>query len=372
MTDIAARRLLAQRLAGDAFDSAVDAVRQLGAVQAQDYAGAKWGLAQRTSGATDAELDRLFDEGAILRTHVMRPTWHFVLPEDIRWLLDLTSPRLVAGLAGRYRNLELDQRTIERAIELFGEWLSGGRSATRAELGASLRAAGISPEGQRLPHLLIAAETRGMIVSGPRRGREFTYMLLEDRAPRARPLDREQALAELTRRYFRSHGPAQVQDFAWWSGLTMADVRAGLALAGSALDHRVVEDREYWFDSGAPPAPAPTPAAHLLPNYDEFTVAYRDRAALLPRNQPFDLSAFNLLSNLVTVDGRARGEWRRTQAANALRVEVRLLGPLDGPAEAALGGAAERFGRFAGRPADLQLVRRPPDPGWGEEASHAG
>lgn len=366
MTDILARRLLAQRLVGDHFYSAVEAVRWLGAVQSQDYRAAQWGLAQRTTAATEAELDRLFDEGAILRTHLMRPTWHFVMPEDIRWLLELTSPRLVAGLAGRYRNLELDQPTIARALDLFGEWLSGERSATRAELGASLREAGISPEGQRLPHLLIAAEARGLVVSGPRRGKEFTYMLLEERAPKMRPLDREEALAELTRRYFCSHGPAQIQDFAWWSGLTMAEIKTGLAVAGNALDHQVLEGKDYWFDAGASAAPKLPLTAHLLPNYDEFTVAYRDRSAIVPRGLPFDASSLafyreatpemGLLANLVTVDGQVRGDWRRTQTLKAVRVEVRLLGPLHRPAEAAVRSAVDRFGHFAQRPADLHFI----------------
>jgi hypothetical protein len=366
VTDIAASRLRAQRLVGKPFPSAVDAVRWLGAVQSQDYGGAKWALAQRTSGATDAELDRLVDEGAILRTHLMRPTWHFVVAEDIRWLLDLTSPRLLAGLAGRYRQLELDARTRARAIEVFSAALSGGHSLTRAQLGDALLAAGISPEGQRLPHLLGIAEVEGVIVSGPRRGKQFTYALLEERAPRARRLERDEALAELTRRYFRSHGPAQIRDFGWWSGLTAADIKRGLAAVGTALQHQAVDGKDYWFDPQSAAGKRPPPTAHLLPNFDEFTVAYRDRGAVIHPDLRFDPSFFayyreaapqgGILSNVVTIGGLVRGSWRRTLAPKVVEVEVRLLGPLDAAEMAAVERAAGRLGRFLERLAELRLV----------------
>jgi Winged helix DNA-binding domain len=355
VTEIAARRLRAQRLVGEPFDSAVAAVRWLGAVQSQDFGGAKWALAQRTTGATDAELDRLFDEGAILRTHLMRPTWHFVLPEDVRWLLELTSPRLMAGMAGRHRQLELDQHTRARATDLFAEALGRGHFLTRDELAGVLRAAGISPEGQRLPHMLAVAEAQGVIVSGPRRGKQFTYALLEGRVPAARRLDRDEGLAELTSRYFRSHGPAQIQDFAWWSGLTVADIKRGLAHAGSALDHHAAGGKDYWFDSESAPQRKPPQTAHLLPNFDEFTVAYRDRGALLDPELPFDPQG-GILSNVVTVGGIVRGSWRRTLTPKAVRVEVRLLGALVPAVRTAVERAAEQLGRFLERKADLRVV----------------
>ena len=361
---IAERRLRAQRLLGAPFGSAVDAVRWLGAVQSQDYGGAKWALAQRTAGATDADLDYLVDEGEVLRTHAMRPTWHFVVPEDVRWLLELTSPRLLAGLAGRHRQLELDEKTRTRAIDLFEQALRGGRHMTRGELGDVLFAAGISPDGQRLPHLLMYAEATGILVNGPRRGKQMTWALLADRAPAVRRLEREEALAELTIRYFRSHGPAQIQDFAWWSDLTVADIRQGLSLAGAALDHESIDGKEYWFDPDlANTGPAPL-VAHLLPNFDEFTVGYRDRAAILHPEITFDRSLFayfreqtpqsGLLSNVVTVGGRVRGAWRRTLAARSVRVEVQMRGSLDQAEMAALEAEAEEYGRFLGRAVDLR------------------
>jgi hypothetical protein len=345
-------------------------VRWLTAVQAQDYGAAKWALAQRSRATTDAVLDRLFDQGAILRTHVLRPTWHFVLPEDIGWLLALTGPRVRAGLVARYRRLELDEKVAARAETLFTAALAGRSHLTRGELGEVLRAGRISPDGQRLPHLLMRSELDALIASGPRRGKQFTYALLEERVPRPRALDRDEAVAELTLRYFRSHGPAQIQDFVWWSGLRMADARAGIALAGRALDHQTIEGKDYWFDAAARPPQRATTVAHLLPNYDEYTVAYRDRAEILHAGQPFDPALFaragtsrsssisfaSVLSNVVTVGGRVRGSWRRTVARGGVRVEVQPLDRFKRAETAAVEEAGGRLGRFLGLPVELSWL----------------
>src|SRR6266849_3255479 len=356
---ITARRLRAQRLTGKPLASPVDVVRWLGAVQSQDYAGAKWALARRSRAATDAALDRLFDDGAILRTHVLRPTWHFVVPEDVRWLLDLTGPRIRAGVAGRYRDLELDDRVVTRALAAFAAALRDGRHLTRVELGEVLRAARISPAGQRLPHLIMRAELEGLIVSGPRRGKQFTYALLEERVPKARTLDRKEAAAELALRYFRSHGPAQVQDFVWWSGLTMADARAGIADAGAALERQAIDGKDYWSGAGPVPSRKAATIAHLLPNFDEYTVGYRDRSALTHADRRFEPGFFSfgsILSNIVIVDGLVRGAWRRTLARDCLRAEIRIPHRLQATESAAIGEAGRRLAAFLERPVILSRI----------------
>ncbi len=356
-TDIVVRRLHAQRLIGQPFATALDVVRWLGAVQAQDYAGAKWALGMRSRNASDAELDRLFDEGAILRTHVLRPTWHFVAPEHVRWLLELTGPRVLAGLVGRYRQLEMERREVTRAAAALTKALSGGRHLTRAELGEVLQAARIAPDGQRLPHFIMYAELEGLIVSGSRRGKHFTYALLDERAPEGRRLARDQAIAELTRGYFRSHGPAQLKDFVWWSGLATADARAGLAAVGQALEHRVLDGREYWFDPETSSDSGAAGIAHLLPNFDEYTVAYRDRAAMLPPGQVLDpsfISFGSILSNVLTIGGLARGTWRRTADGKDMLVEVKLLDRLSAAELASIQAASQRLGHFLGRPVELR------------------
>jgi hypothetical protein len=359
VNDIPARRLQAQRLTGEPFESPLDAIRSLTAVQSQDYTGAKWALGQRSRKTTDAALDRLFDEGAILRTHVLRPTWHFVLPEDIGWLLALTGPRVRAGLVARNRELEIDDKVAARAEAVFSAALAGGRHLTRPELGDVLSRKRISPEGQRLPHLLLRAELDALIASGPRRGKQFTYALLEERAPKARALDRDEAVAELTLRYFRSHGPAQIQDFVWWSGLRIADARAGIASAGKGLERRVIDGKDYWFDSGADPPTNAAIVAHLLPNFDEYTVAYRDRAEMVHADRPFEAKLFSfgsILSNVVTVGGKVRGSWRRSLARDAVRVEARMLDRLKPAESRAVEAAGRRLGEFLERPVELAVI----------------
>jgi hypothetical protein len=351
---IAERRLRAQLLVGEPAGSPIDVVRLLGAVQSQDYPAAKWALGLRTAEGTDAEIDRMFDSGGILRTHVLRPTWHFILPADARWLLALTGPRVRRSMAGRLRQLEMDDGQIDRATAAMADALAGGQHLTRRELGEVLRAAGIPPDGQRLPHFLAAAELAGIIVSGPRRGKQFTYALLAERAPQAGDLDREEALGELTRRYFRSHGPAQIQDFAWWSGLTVADIRAGIALVSAELERCILDGKAYWCDTVIADSPA-EPVAHLLPTWDEYTVAYRDRAAALPPGGELEVAAFpyGILSNVVTIRGQVRGAWRRITAKRDVRLEIRSVDTPNAAEVSAIEEAVQRFGRFLEAPAEL-------------------
>ncbi|HEY7201047.1 MAG TPA: winged helix DNA-binding domain-containing protein [Candidatus Dormibacteraeota bacterium] len=355
--DVAARRLRTQRLTGEPFAAAVDAVRFLVAVQSQDYPGAKWGLGLRTRGVRDADLDALYDAGSLLRTHVMRPTWHFVLPDDIRWLLDLTAARVKARLAPYDRRLEIDEPLLARSRAAIEAALRDGAHLTRTELAGALERAGIPAKGQRLNHIVSYVELDGAIVSGRRRGKQLTYALLDERAPNARRLSGEEALGELTLRYFTGHGPAQPQDFAWWSGLTVADARRGLALAGSALVREDVGGRPHWSAPDAPrPARARRPLVHLLPNYDEFLIAYRDRSASLDPSLELDDAPFpfgSILAHVVVVDGRVWGGWKRRPNGAGAIVELGLVGPMDDSATAALERAAVAFERFLGAPVTM-------------------
>ena len=253
--DIPRIRLRQQRIAGPLMDKPDDVVRWMGAVQAQEYAQASWALGLRTRSAVAGDIDRALGEGAILRTHVMRPTWHFVSPQDIRWLLDLTAPRIRAGSARRYRELQLDDAVFARSNEALARGLEGGANLTRAELGQVLEQSGVDTSlPQRLPHILMRAELDGVICSGPKRGKQFTYALLDERVPRGPALAREEAVAKLVRRYFLSHGPATVQDFVWWSGLTTADARAGLESVRDQIAGEMIDGKMYWLprDSVSP------------------------------------------------------------------------------------------------------------------------
>src|SRR5438105_4854056 len=271
--DIAHRRLHNQHITRRTLETPQALVEWLGAVQAQDFAAAKWALGLRLQGVKDDDIEQAFTDGAILRTHVMRPTWHFVSPADIRWLLALTAPRVHAASAYYTRKLELDDAVFSGTHAVLANALQGGKQLTRDELASALQQAGIATEGeQRVTYIIMRAELDGIICSGARRGKQFTYALLAERAPQARSLDRDEALAELTTRYFTSHGPATIQDFVWWSGLTVADARAGLAMVTSHLLHETIGGQTYWFPVSRLAEQDLSQTAYLLPNYDEYTV----------------------------------------------------------------------------------------------------
>jgi len=369
--NIATHRLHNQRLVGARFDAPGDAVRWLGAVQAQDYPGAKWALALRTRAVDNAALDRAFDAGAFLRTHVMRPTWHFVAPEDLRWLLALTGPRVHAVNAYVYRSTELDAPLLRRARARLTRALRGGRSLTRQELATALEEGGIEARGLRLAYIVMHAELDALICSGPMRGKQHTYMLLEERVPPAPALARDEALATLAQRYFTSHGPATAHDFAWWSGLTVADARESVALLGAALECVVFDEKRYWMAAPSSPVERVKSTVHLLPNYDEHVVAYRDHGPTL------DAAATRVLrrrmdsplgAHLVARDGLVVGGWRRTLETTPAVVSANLLVALRKPEQAALRRAADDYGRFLGVPVTLTGVCRDGDVAGRREA----
>lgn len=351
------QRLAAQHLLTPRHTRAADVVAMFGAVQAQDFYGAKWALGQRMMHATDAALDDAFNAGEILRTHVLRPTWHFVTPQDIRWLLELTAPRVHAVNAFMYRNLELDDALFRRSENIFTRTLRNGKSSTREELGAALQRAGIAGVGQRLAYLIMHAELEGVLCSGARRGKQFTYALLGERAPRANKLQRAEALRELTRRYFGTRGPATARDFVWWSGLTMRDAQRGIASCKSELAQETFEDQVYWFVPSNHPALPKSPRAHLLPNYDEYFIGLRDRSSLMDTAVTITLDAReNILSNhLVFFEGRLVGGWWRSVLKDTVEVRTKWLRPLTVRAQREVSRAARQYADFM----ELQLKYKP-------------
>jgi hypothetical protein len=344
-----AARLLNQRLLGSKLRSPAEVVAWLGAVQAQDYAGAKWAIGLRGAGIADADVERAFDRAEILRTHVLRPTWHFVTPQDIRWMLALTGPRVRAACASRFRELGLDGRTLARATTTLDRALQDGRHLTRAEIAAVLRRARISTDGQRLVYLLLSAELDGLVCSGPRRGKQLTYALLDDRAPWVAPLDREEALARLTMRYFASHGPATLRDYVWWAGLTARDAKNGIALLGTALERVERGGTVHWFVPASSRVRTWRPLALLLPNWDEYVIAYTDRRALLDgyTTNPSDARQ-TVFSHTLIVDGRIAGTWRRSLNGSSARVDVLTGRRTSAVTIRAIRGAANRYGDFLG------------------------
>jgi DNA glycosylase AlkZ-like len=350
--DIRHLRLHNQRLSTTTFKNPADAVGWLGAVQSQDYAGAKWALGQRIKDATDAAIEQAFNEGAILRTHVMRPTWHFVKPEDIRWMLALTAPRINSLSAHYFRTLELDNAIFKRSNTVLTKALQGGKQLTRAELTFLLQKNGIASDDLlRFTYLIVRAELDGIVCSGARRGKQFTYALLDERAPHTRNLEQDEALAELAKRYFVSHGPATLQDFVWWSGLRVADARKGLDLIKSQLINEVENGQTYWF-ADSTPTRTPSPIVHLLPDYDEYTVGYTDRSAIFDHSHTnkLDSRGSELAQYTIVLDGRIAGTWKRILKKSEVLIELAPFRDLTKAEDRVITDAVERYGKFLGLP----------------------
>ena len=313
----------------------------------------------RAKGADDEAVERAFATGAILRTHVLRPTWHFVLPADIRLLLTATASRIKAGSAGRYRQLGLDDGTLRRASQALVAALRGGHQLARAEAAAVFSDAGISPENQRLPYLLMAAELDALVCSGPRRGNQHTYMLLEERAPEAPAPPRDEALVGLARRYFAGHGPATAKDCAVWASLTLGEVRAAIERAGPVLRREEAGGLELWAAADAPRR-APrlrSPLVRLVQGYDEYIMGYTETKRLLAAPGSTWTSATPpVFSLVILLDGRVAGFWKRTVKRDEVIMEAALLEPFDAAGLRALEVETARYGGFLGLAARLHVA----------------
>jgi hypothetical protein len=354
--DVLRFRLANQRLSAPVADPAA-LVAHLGAVQSQDFPAACWALGMRLREPRASAIEAAFSAGAILRTHVLRPTWHFVAPADIRWMLDLTSTRIRASGAAYTRGLGLSEPLLAKCSTVIGQALRGGHGRTRLELGSFLREAGvIAPDGATLGHILLHAELDQLVCSGPRRGKQDTYMLLAERAPRAALLEREAAIAELTWRYFNSHGPALVQDCAWWSGLSGGEVKRGLEANAARLRCASLGGLTYWFSAESAASDAARgSSAFVLPNYDEYTVAYRERDLYYDRaaNATGDPRMDVPFRNVLLVDGQVLGRWSATLRLEALRIDLQWSVPPTRAQEQAIGAAAEAYAEFQGRACEL-------------------
>ena len=351
--DILKRRLYNHRLTGSGFEQPAQVVGWLGAVQAQDYPAAKWALGLRMQDATDQGIERAFAEGSILRTHVLRPTWHFVTPADIRWLLALTAPRVHAANAHYYHREGLDEQVFRRSQTALVKALQGGKHLTRKELSEVLEGEGISTQGLRLALIVMQAELEGVICSGPKRGKQYTYALLDERVPQIGQIEREEALARLTLRYFTSHGPATVHDFAWWSGLTVAEARRGIEITMPELEEEIVEGISYWLSPTGLAGTGGPVTAHLLPPYDEYIIAYKERDPVLdPKRAVIPQNA--IFSGVIEAGGLAVGNWSRSLGQGTVSVDLKPFRGLTEAEAEDVEAAARRYAGFLGVELDVQ------------------
>ena len=358
MADLLLARMRSQGIVDARFRDVESLLGWVGCVQAQDFGQAKWAVGMRCGGAavrgqgavagasplTEVEVDAAFNEGRLLRTHLLRPTWHFVLPADIGWMLKLTGSRVKNFCRPYHRQLGIDAAALTRSKKIMIRAMEGAIPRTRAELAAKLRAAKIDTSDIRMNFLLMDAELDGLICSGPRKGKQMTYMLLEERVSRRLELDGDAALAELTRRYFRSHGPATEADLAWWAGMTLGQARRGLDIVGKEMERVVVEEVEYWW-GGAAVAAGKMKEVVLLPGFDEYTVGYTDRGMVVPAE--FVKATAHGLKPVVLVRGRVAGTWKRQMEKGKMVVEVSALGKWSKATEQGVKREVKRFLEFA-------------------------
>jgi hypothetical protein len=307
-------RLRAQAITEPSFHSSEGVVEWLLAIQAQDYLAARWAIGLRMREATEAAIEKTIAERRIVRTWPMRGTLHFVSAADARWLLALLTPRVIARAASRYRQLELDDEVFDRSAALLIGALEGDRQLPRRALYEVLEADGIATGNQRGVHILGRLAQEGMLVISGTEKNQPSFALLEEWLPPGRMLKGEEALAEVTRRYFTSHGPATVHDLAWWSGLTITEVRRGLELVGTELEHEESEGESYYFSPDVTPASEQPSTVHLLPAFDEYLLSYRDRDAVLDPAYKQRINPGNngMFSPLIVMNGRVVGTWRRS------------------------------------------------------------
>jgi hypothetical protein len=323
----------------------------LGAMQAQEFPVAKWSVAQRARGVGNQAMDRAVAAGTILRIHILRPTWHFVLPADIHWMLEVSGPRVNALNAYYYRKLGLDERALATSNRLLGKALEGGAHLTRKDVAAVLDRADMPAEGLRLGYILMRAELDGVICSGAPTGRQQTYALLDERAPKPGARDREEGVAELTRRFFSSRGPATLKDFLTWSSLTASEGRAGLDAASAELDHEEVDGRTYWFADSLPQSSEFVGRIDLLQGYDEYIMSYKESRDVMWAGSSPPTSRTPTFTHAIVLDGRLVGHWRRAPKVAEALIESSWYREPNADETKSFNAAIGRFGRFLGVPA---------------------
>jgi hypothetical protein len=346
---IVRRRLAAQRIRSSGLSHPAEVVRWMTALQGQDLASATWSIGLRSPGTTQADVEAAFREGSIVRSWPLRGTLHVVLPEDLRWMLSLTTERLVRGSLARRTALDLDERQLETARDAAIGALRGGRALTRDGIYRVVEAAGVATSGQRGYHVLWFLSQTGTLCLGPQEGKQQAFVLLDEWAPAGRSLEREEALGEFVLRYLRSHGPASIRDFAWWSSTTLADARRGLALVRGSLSSIERDGEELFFvDDGEPERDG----VRLLPGFDEYVLGYQDRSPQLARIHADRVvpGGNGVFRSTVVDDGGIVGTWRRALSAKGVSLDSQSFSRFSGRVNDGIARRGTEFARFLQRP----------------------
>ena len=349
ITDLLKYRLHNQQIALHAFEKPEDVVRWLGAVQAQDYLNSLWAIGLRLKNANESNIEKAIADKTIVRTWPMRGTLHFVAPEDIHWMLKLLTPRIIARAATNYKQAGLDDKIFAKSKKLLVNALQGGKQFTRAEMYEILERGKISTVGLRGLHILGYVAQQGLICFGARKGKQQTFALLDEWLPQVKTLTNDEALAELAKRYFTSHGPATIQDFAWWSGLTVTEAKKGLEMVSSHFNKEVIQDQTYWMPNDMPVIKTKLQAVYLLPDFDEYLVGYRDRSAAVDAKyikQIIGAAGNGIFSPVIVINEKVAGTWKRTLKKDIVAVEVNSFMPLSERQINAIKIKAKQYGKF--------------------------
>ncbi len=348
--DISNLRLTNQQITESKFKTAKDIVSWMGAMQAQDFNMVKWAIGVRLPKSTEKSVELAIDNGEIIRTHLLRPTWHLVSCDDIHWMLDLTAPRIKASMKSRDKVLELTPAIYKKSSEVFEKALTGGKHLTREALLTELKKANIATDNNRASHILFGAELDGIICSGKTSSSKHTYALLTEWCPKTKPLDREVALGKLAHRYFTSHSPATLQDFAWWSGLSLTESRQALGIVKSNFVSEIIESQTYWFSQSFSIPETYQSDVHLLPAYDEFLISYTDRSASLPfENNSKAVSMNGIFFPVIIVNGQVAGVWKRTLKKDQVTLETTYFKTPDKSVKKGVEEAFLKYAHFLGK-----------------------
>jgi len=352
-SDISTLRLHRQLVTNPIQKTVKEAVSVLGAMQAQDYYMAKWAIGMRLSKSTDNQIVEAIDKGEIIRTHLLRPTWHFVSSDDIYWMLELSAPNIRRILKTSDKGLELTEAIYSKSQVILENKLSGNKHLTRVELTNAFIQAGIAVDNNRASHLFMRAEVDGLICSGSIKDTKQTYALLHERTVKIKSLPREEALARLALRYFSSHGPATVHDFMWWSGLSISESRIALESIKSSLFQETIEGYTYWF-SDITVTPNSNSNIYLLPAFDEFLISYRNRlAAISKEHQPKAFSTNGIFYPIIVLNGRVIGIWKRALKKDTAHINIELFNVSDKETIPLLEQAAITYGNFLSKKIEL-------------------
>jgi len=355
-SNIATLRLQNQQISATNFKTVKELVGWMGAMQAQDFNQAKWAIGARLPNLTEDQIELALNQGEIFRTHLMRPTWHFVSAEDIYWLLELTAKQIKSTTKSRHRDLGLTESELQKSKEVFIKSLEGNRSLTREELGDQLNRAEINTFEQRLPHILMDAEIDGIICSGAISGKKQTYALLSERVPVKKAFSKDEALALLAKKYFTSHGPATLSDFIWWSGLPVADARKALEMNKEILISETIGTDIYWFADSGSLDTSPPDSVYLLPAFDEYLISYKNRSsAITLEDHTKAISNNGIFRPVIVVNGQISGLWKRTTKKDTVLIELDHFRPHSKKEIGLIEKAAESFGYFSGKKTEVKL-----------------